>query len=166
MYSYEDLNDYIHQFMEQKGHKSGNNFIINFVLSSYRVVIKISNNYRLDLRGTQFGDLIGFEKKIITKTEFSSRLPNITNNIDVVNIHCDMIIDSIFDGRFSNTLAVIPTDNLTRSFSFEPRRALFGPVSKSIVSEIQIYVTDSLGRPINLNGINWFMSLIFRSTLM
>ena len=65
MYTYEDLNDYIHQFMEQEGHGSGNNFNINlsFVLSSYRVVIEISNNYRLDLRGTEFGDLISFNKK-------------------------------------------------------------------------------------------------------
>ena len=85
MYSYDDLNDHTHQFMEQEGDKTGNNFNINlfFVLPSYRVVIEISNNYQLDLRNINFGDLIGFDKKIVTQTEYSSRLSNITNNIDV-----------------------------------------------------------------------------------
>ena len=110
------------------------------------------------------GDLIGFEPKIITKTESSSRLPNITNSVDSIHINCDLITDSITDGRFSNTLVVIPTDNLTRSypFTFEPKRALFSPISKTIISEMRITLMDSLGRPIDLNGVNWHMSLIHR----
>ena len=48
MYSYDDLNDYIHQYMDKKNHKTGDKFNINilFVLSTYRVVIEIDNNYR------------------------------------------------------------------------------------------------------------------------
>ena len=65
MYSYDDLNDYIHQYMAKKNHKTQNKYHINilFVLSSYRVVIEIDNNYRLDLRNTEFGSLLGFDKK-------------------------------------------------------------------------------------------------------
>ena len=57
MYSYTDLNDYIHRYMDRKNHKTGNNYHINliFVLSSYKVVIEIDNNYQLDLRNTNFG---------------------------------------------------------------------------------------------------------------
>ena len=50
---------------EKIGKGRPDNFIINFnifVLSSYKVVIEISNNYQLDLRETEFGDLIGFDK--------------------------------------------------------------------------------------------------------
>ena len=100
MYSYDDLDDYIHQFIDKQGHKTGNkyNSDLLFVLSSYSVVIEISNNYQLDLRDSEFNDLIGFDKKIITKTEYSERLPNITNNIDVVDINFDVITDSILGG--------------------------------------------------------------------
>ena len=92
------------------------------------------------------------------------KLPNITNSVDAVIIGCDIFSDSLVDGRRSDTLAFIPTDNLTRSypFTFEPRRALYSPVSNSIMSEMRITVKDSLGRFINLNGINWFMTLILR----
>ena len=74
MYSYSDINDYIHQYMEQKNHhttdKGIKKFGINltFILTTYKVLLSItSDNYCLDLRGTEFGDLIGFDKKIVKK---------------------------------------------------------------------------------------------------
>ena len=48
-------------------------------------------------------------------------------------------------------------------FTFEPRRPLFCPVSSTNIAEMRIYVTDSLGRPVNFNGIDWFMTLILHS---
>ena len=91
MYSYPDLNDYIHQYMEQKSHhttdsggKKTYSINLTFILSTYRVLVSLDGDYQLDLRGTEFGDLIGFEKKLINKTEYGSKLPNIKNSIDVL----------------------------------------------------------------------------------
>ena len=74
MYSYSDINDYIHQYLSQKSHHSTDSkgekkYSINltFVLSTYRVLVSLDGDYQLDLRGTEFGDLIGFEKKLIKK---------------------------------------------------------------------------------------------------
>ena len=124
--------------------------------------------HQLDLRGTEFGNLIGFDKKIITQVEYSARLPNITNSIDKINIHSNIVTNSILSGYSDNLLAVIPTDNLTRSYSFkfEPRRLFFNDISKINIDEMRFYITDALGRPIDLNGIDWFMTLILRSKLM
>ena len=118
------------------------------------------------MRGTDFGDLIGFEKKLVTKTEYGSRLPNITKSIDSLNINTTAIKDSVVNGVNTNTIAVIPTDNLTRSypFTFEPGRQLYCPVRSNNISEMRIYVTDSVGQPIDLNGIDWFMTLLLRHT--
>ena len=170
MYSYTDINDYLHQYMEQKNHHTtdsqGNkkfHINISFVLSTYRVLIAFSDDkFQLDLRGTEFGELIGFEKKLITKTEYGTKHTNITNSIDVLNINTNAIKDSIVDGINTNTIDMIPTDNLTISypFTFEPRIALYCPVSSNTISETRIYVTDSLGRPVDFNGIDWFMTLI------
>ena len=173
MYSYTDINDYLRQYMEQKNHhttdQQGNKVFhinINFILSTYRVLITFSDDkFQLDRRGTNFGELIGFEKKLITKTEYGTKLPNITNSIDVLKINTDAIKDSIVDGVNTNILAMIPTDNLTRScpFTFEPQRTLYCPVSSNTISEMRIYVTDSLKRPVDLNGIDWFMTLLLHS---
>ena len=124
MCSCTDINDYLRQYMEQKNHhatdQQGNKVFhinINFILSTYRVLISFSDDkFQLDLRGTDFGELIGFEKKLVTKTEYGTKLPNITNLIDVLNINTNAKKDSIVDGEYTNTLAVIPTDNLTRSY--------------------------------------------------
>ena len=174
IYSYTDINDYLQQYIEQKNHHttdSGGNRVfhinVSFILSIYRVLITFSDDkFQLDLRQTNFGELIGFEKKLITKTEYGTKLPNIANSIDVLNINTNAIKDCIVDGVNNTfTIAMIPTDNLTRSypFTFEPRRTLYCPVSSNIISEMRIYVTDSLGRPVDFNGIDWFMTLILHS---
>ena len=111
--------------MKKKGHlttddKTGDKYHINFtfVLSTYKILIQIDNNYQLDLRNSNFGELIniGFTEKIVNKTEYGTVLPNITNSIDMIYINTDAITNSILNGANTNTLAVIPTDILTRSF--------------------------------------------------
>ena len=149
MYSYTEYNDmiyisyndYHHQYMGQKNlhttDSQGNKVFhinVSFILSTYRVLITFSDNkFQLDLRETNFGELIGFEKKLITKTEYGTKLPNITNSIYVLNINTNAIKDSIVDGVNTKPIAMIPTDNLTRSypFTFEPRRTLYCPVSSN-----------------------------------
>ena len=171
MYSYDDLSDYINQVITDNDDQPSNNRVgikIYFVLTTYRVVVELGNQWQLDIRDSTFGDLIGFEPQIITKTSHSTKLPNITNSVDAIMVNCDIVTDAITDGRYSNTLTVIPTDNLTRSypFLFEPRRALFSPISKMNISEIRIQLTDSKGRSINLNGIDWHMNLILKSSFI
>ena len=125
MYSYSDINDYIKKYMQLRNHHAtdgrGNiTFHINlsFVLSTYRVLISLTDaNFQVDLRGTDFGSLIGFDKKLVTSTEYGTKLPNITNSIDVLNINTTAITDSIVDGINKNTIAMIPTDNFL-SFHF------------------------------------------------
>ena len=167
------FNDYLHHYMIQQNHhltdQSGNKTFhinISFVLSTYRVLISLTDaNFQVDLRGTDFASLIGFDKKIVTSTEYGTKLPNITNSIDVLNINTTAITDSIVDGVNTNTIAMIPTDNLTRSypFTFEPRRPLYCPVSTHSITEMRFYVTDSLGRSVDFNGIDWFMTLLLNS---
>ena len=65
MYSYSDLNDFIHNSMEVDGYKSPDrtyDINLQFILSTYKIVIELSNNFRLDLTVSNFGDLIGFDK--------------------------------------------------------------------------------------------------------
>nr|DAC81282.1 TPA_asm: penton [Corynactis coral adintovirus] len=168
MYSYDDIDKYLHNYMDKKGHAIGDRYPINilFVLSTYKVIIELDDGYQLDLRGTRFGDLIGFEEDIVSQTEYGTRLPNITNSIDVLNINCDAVSDSIVDGVNTNTLSIIPTDNLTRSypFTYEPKRPLYCPMSSNNISQMRFNVTDALDRPVNFNGVDWFITLLVRST--
>ena len=88
MYSYSDINDYIHQYMEQKSHhttgsKGEKKYSINltFILSTYRVLVSLDGDYQLDLRGTDFGDLIGFEKKLVPKLSMEQNYQILQNRL-------------------------------------------------------------------------------------
>lgn len=153
-----------HHGTDAKGEKT---YSINltFYLTTYRVLITLEGQFQVDLRGTNFGDLIRFEKKLVTSTEYGSKLPNITNSVDSLNINVSAIKDSVVNGVNTNTIAVIPTDNLTRSypFTFEPKRELHCLVNTYNITEMRVSITDSLNRPVDLNGIDWFMSLLLDS---
>ena len=71
MYSYDDIDEYIKKYMKDKGHlfkKAADNngkdeYGINlyFILSTYRVLIELENNFQLDLTNLDFRKLIGFD---------------------------------------------------------------------------------------------------------
>ena len=174
MYSYDDIDEYIKKYMKDKKHlvkddeddeKIEYGINMYFVLSTYRVLIELHEDYRLDLRNTDFRKLIGFDSKIVVKTEYGTDLPNITRGVDEVHINCDRVTDSIVDGQSSSTVAVIPVENLVRSlpFTYKPRFLAYSPVSGHLISSMRFYVTDSSGTPIDLNGIDWYIELFLRS---
>ena len=177
MYSYDDIDQYIKKYLKSKEHfvkgdkDSKDNDIeyginLYFVLSTYRVLIELADNYQIDLTNLDFRKLIGFDSKKITKTEYGTNLPNITRGVDELHINCDRVTDSITDGVSSSTIAVIPVENLVRSlpFTYKPRFLAYSSVSDHIISSMRFYVTDSSGYPIDLNGIDWYIELFLRST--
>ena len=174
MYSYDDIDLYIKKYMKDKGHlvkddddDDQNEYGINlyFVLSTYRVLVALDDNYRLDLTNSDFRKLIGFESKVINDTEYGTILPDITRGVDEIHINCVKVTDSITDGQSSRRVAVIPVENLVRSlpFTYQPHFLAYSPVSGHLISSMRFYVTDSSGTPINLNGIDWYIELVLRS---
>ena len=102
-YSYGDLNQFIKEFIMYKGHSVSDKGEIRFtfVLTTYRIVIELDDNFQLDLRGNTFCELIGFSPKIITSTEYGTKLPNITNSVDAFHILTDVVEESLVDGKLS-----------------------------------------------------------------
>ena len=71
---------------------------------------------------------------------------------DMIHINSDAITNSILNCVNTNTIAVISTDNLTRSYSFtvDPKKLLFNEVSQLNISQMRFYITYSIGRPIKV----------------
>ena len=131
----------------------------------FRVVISLAQNYRLDLTQSDFNDLIGFKKEILTSGENTgSFIPNLSQDREILNIHCDLISDSLVDGDETDIIYSFSTSTLTPSYSFtqDPRRVLFNRVNKNTIYKIRIYVTDGKRRIIDLNHSDTSFSLILR----
>ena len=66
------------------------------VIGFLRVSITLKTNFRIDLRGSDFNDLIRFDKKIL-KDEFSYgvRTLNLSQETDMLNTHWDLVNDEV-----------------------------------------------------------------------
>ena len=138
---------------------------LEFDETTFRVYIKLSTNYQLDLSKSNFNELVGFDKKVLKDAvNIGDRVPNLSQDTDILNIHCDLVNNSLVDGDESDIIYTFSTSVLKPSYSFtlEPRRVTYNPVNKQQISSIIIYITDGKRRLINLNGADTSFSLILK----
>ena len=163
VWNYTDFNTHIKNAM-----KTGDTYPITLVFddTTFRVTVTLAANYQLDLRASNFNDLIGFDKKILASgTHIGPRVPNLSQDTDVLNIHCDLVNESLVDGEETDIIYSFSTSVLRPSYSFtlEPQRVTFNPVNKTTISSIRIMITDGKRRLVDLNGADTSFSLILKS---
>ena len=158
VWNYIDFNTFLKE-------KTNNSITLEFDDTIFKTIITLAENYQLDLTQSNFNDLIGFNKKILTNAEnIGDYLPNLSQDREILNIHCDLISDSLFDGDDSDIIFSFSTSTLTPSYSFEqePLRVQYNPVNKTQIHSIRIYITDGKRRIIDLNHADTAFSLILR----
>lgn len=163
VYSYSDLNSYIHYVMKENGdvtEVSGEEVYdinISFSLTTFLVYIDLTNGVQLDLVSEQFGNLIGFDVGILTAlVQAGNRLPDITRGIDNLYVHCSVVRDTITNGVNGDVLFAFETGQLRRSYSFtfEPINLAYSPVIGNQIDEIRCTLTSTDNNPLDLNGID------------
>ena len=92
---------------------------VKFDLTSFIYFVSIIKPFGFDIRGSNFGARIGFEPTIIRQTQYGTDIPNITNSLDTLYIHCDLVDNSIVDGEHSDVIYTIRTDDLRRRYPFK-----------------------------------------------
>ena len=92
-------------------------------------------------------------------------MPNLSQDTDVLNVHCDLVNESLVDGEETDIIYSFSTSVLKPSYSFtlEPQRVTFNPVNKTTISSIRIVITDGKRRLVDLNGADTSFSLILKS---
>ena len=152
-YGYKDLISIIQQTLSQNNH-STTGITLSFIRARLLVYIALETNYQIDLINNNFADIIGFNKSIITSSNYGVNMPNITRSVDEIVIHTNIVSKSIVNGKSSNVLYRFGVTNLSISFPFhkEGRRLLYNRVSVSTIKDLRIYITDSLNRPVDLNN--------------
>ena len=167
VWNYTDFNTYIKNLTKKKtGDEYEYPITLEFDDTTFRVTVTLADNYRLDLRASDFNDLIGFDKKILTSgAHIGSRVPNLSQDTDILNVHCDLVNESLVDGEETDIIYSFSTSVLRPSYSFtlEPQRVTFNPVNKTTISSIRIVITDGKRRLVDLNGADTSFSLILKS---
>jgi len=129
----------------------------------------LATNYRLDLTQSDFNDLIGFNQRVLTNAKnIGDYIPNLSQDREILNIHCDLISQSLVDGGETDIIYSFSTSTLTPSYSFTqgPRRVQYNPINKNTINTIRIYITDGKKRIIDLNHSDTSFSLILSEKLI
>ena len=167
VWNYADFNTYIKNLTKKKtGEEYEYPITLAFNDTTFRVTVTLADNYQLNLRASDFNDLIGFDKKILTSgAHIGSRVPNLSQDTDILNVHCDLVNESLVDGEETDIIYSFSTSVLKPSYSFtlEPQRVTFNPVNKTTISSIRIVITDGKRRLVDLNGADTSFSLILKS---
>ena len=168
-YDYTELSDYIKETLNTNGDlepDQASPITIEFDLTSFKCFVSIIKPFALDLRGSNLGALIGFDPTVIRQTKYGTDIPNITNSLDTLYIHCDLVDNSIVDGEYGDVIYTIRTctADLRRIYPFKDKPILKGfcEVNKTIINSIRIYITAALGKIINLNKVDTSFSFIFK----
>ena len=147
VWNYRDINQHIREATVIKQENEDDKYPISleFDETTFRVTITMDENYQLDLTKSNFYDLIGFDKKVLKdRINVGPKVPNLSQDTDILNIHCDHINQSLVDGQDSDIVYSFSTYVLRPSYSFtlEPRRVTYNSVNKNTISSIRIYITD------------------------
>ena len=121
-----NINEYIKDNLLLNGHTQPPDAIkIEFDLSKCKCELSLKSGFVLDLTNSNFGNLIGFDKKLYgntiileNSTHWGTKTPNITNSIDTIYIHCDLISNSLVDGKYVDVIYTFSTANFERSYPF------------------------------------------------
>ena len=167
VWDYEDINRHIKKATAIKQSGKDDEFPINLVFNTvtFRVTITLKENYQLDLTQSSFNELIGFDKVVLKdKINIGPRVPNLSQDTDILNVHCDLTNKSLVDGEDTDIIYSFSTSVLRPSYSFtlEPKRVTYNPVNKNTIDSIRIRITDGKRRKVNLNGADTAFSLILK----
>ena len=168
VWNYTDFNTYIKDITKIVKDGANNNeypITLEFDNTTFRVTVTLANNYQLDLTASNFNELIGFEKEVLkSENNAGPKVPNLSQDTDILNIHCDLINDSLVDGQDTDIIYSFSTSVLRPSYSFtlELRRVTYNPTNKHIIDSIRIHITDGKRRLIDLNGAETSFSLILK----
>ena len=168
VWNYTDFNAYIKETTKIVKDGANNNeypITLEFDETTFRVTVTLATNYQLDLTASNFNELIGFDKEILkSERNTGPKVPNLSQDTDILNIHCDLINDSLVDGQDTDIIYSFSTSVLRPSYSFtiEPRRVTYNPINKNSISSIRIHITDGKRRLVNLNGADTSFSLILK----
>ena len=166
MFTYDDINSFIQKKIgkvDPSKKDSDELFELFFDNIIYRAVILLKD-IEIDLSQGKFAELLGFEKKVVDQaTNVSKFIPNITRGVDWVFIHCDLITREV-ENVGSDVLFCLPASMISIGYNFskEPRRISWHPTNKQMIQSIRVYVTDGRNGILDLNDIDFAISIFLK----
>lgn len=160
-YSVDDINSYLHYVMKQNGDYtlSGTTEIYDIEIlpnnPTGKVQFIFTGGYEIDLTTGDLYLLLGGTQSIYTISGDLENIANLINDINSVLIRCDLVAGA---GSYINSVkqdilySFVPNTIPGSNINIEPINRIYVPINTTDnkITEIRMYITDNLNRPINL----------------
>ena len=143
VWNYSDFDSYIKQETVIGSSRKDDEYPITIAFDEtiFKVTISLKINYQLHFTKSNFYELIGCAKKVLTaSSNVGTKAPNLSQDTDILNIHCDLVNDSLVDAEENDIVNSFSTSVLRTSYSFilQPRRITYNPINKQTISSIRM----------------------------
>ncbi|ESO90029.1 hypothetical protein LOTGIDRAFT_175838 [Lottia gigantea] len=107
-YEYIAINEYLSEYGGSVNAKNNIEFDGNLNLNKKKLILR--NNSQVDFNvENSLNALLGFDKQIYTQSTLAPHKANIENDIDVINIHCNLINGGFFHKYKRQIIYSLPT---------------------------------------------------------
>lgn len=170
LYPIEDLNDYLQSQMLANGDYTVvagvNTFHITISanFNTFKCLVSVDSSYEVDFSVGNLYQLLGFTQIIVNTTQEGVNNVNITNGVDRLLVHCDIVTGSYKGGSSSDVLYSFAVDGRPSSLiQINPNNPIYLPINQTgFLYKMRLKITDQQGRRVNFNNETITYSLYFQ----
>ena len=121
----------------------------------------------VDLREGDLYKLLGFDPAVYTGRQLAQHVGNITRDVDVLLVHCDIVVSSRINSDETQVLyAFVPKSPPGALISIDEITPIYqSVVHTSELRRLRIWVTDQDDRPVDFNGQRAVYTLVLKKAL-
>jgi len=122
---------------------------VNMATGKIKLILK--NNYQVSFLVGKFNTILGFDNAVYTITTVAPRDADISNNIDNLLIHCDLVSNAYYNGRRTDIVYKVPINVVPSALlDITPTNPEWIELSKRYINSIYIRVTTQDNKPLVL----------------
>ena len=152
-YEYISINQVLSEKLGSHKGKPYIEFEGNLNLNKIKLITRFKCQVDFDVDNS-INELLGFEKQKYVKTTLAPNKANIENDIDVMNIHCNLIDGGFFNKHKQQIIYSIPTFTEPIGYRIieKPFQTTYLPVNSTMIKDINLDIKDGKGRYLDFGG--------------
>ncbi|ESO99309.1 hypothetical protein LOTGIDRAFT_158389 [Lottia gigantea] len=152
-FEYIAINEYLSEYGGSINGKNNIEFEGNLNLNKIKLILR--NNSQVDFNvENSLNTLLGFDKRVYTQSTLAPHKANIENDIDVINIHCNLINGGFFNKYKRQIIYSLPTFTVPIGYRIieKPFQTTYLPLNSFMIKDINLEIKDGKNRFIDFGN--------------
>ncbi|ESO99458.1 hypothetical protein LOTGIDRAFT_158543 [Lottia gigantea] len=143
----------IYEHLSEYAGKNNIEFEGNLNLNKIKLILR--NNSQVDFNvENSLNTLLGFDKRVYTQSTLAPHKANIENDIDVINIQCNLINGGFFNKYKRQIIYSLPTFTVPIGYRIieKPFQTTYLPLNSFMIKDINLEIKDGKNRFIDFGN--------------